>query len=245
MKKIISLLLICGSILSCSGCLASMTNTTPSAIGSYNFDEMELVQLQEPKEGQQTATIETTLGDITILLYPEYAPNTVNNFVNRAKEGFYDGKDIYGVMEKAFFLTGAYNEERTQGVTEDGELIANECDVDLWTFKGAVCSYSGTPGYSDSRFFVVNGYPLTVEEVDELRSFKNSEGEKLLPDELINAFVEKGCIAGMSGCYTVFGQVIEGYDVLEAICNVEVDKNSEPVEKIYIEKITVSEYSAD
>ncbi len=245
MRKIIASAALCLAVLSSTGCFNFAANTTPSAIGSYNFDEMELVQLKEPKEGSPTAIMETTKGTITFVLYPEYAPKTVSNFVNRANEGYYNGKDIYGLLENAMFISGAYNEERTQGVTEDGQLIPNECDVDLWPFKGALCSYSGTAGYSDSRFFVVDEYPLTEDNVTELRSMKNSDGERILPDELIDAFVEQGCIAGMGGCYTVFGQAIDGMDVIESICNAEINEKSEPVEKLYIEKITISEYTSE
>ena len=245
MKKIIATAALCFALLSTTGCFASATNTTPSAIGSYDFNEKNLVQLEEPKEGSKTAIVETSKGVITFVLYPEYAPKTVENFVNRVNEGYYNGKDVYGINEKALFLTGAYNEERTQGVTEDGQLIPNECDVDLWTFKGALCAYSGTTGYSDSRFFVINEYPLSVDNVNELRALKSSDGERLLPDELIDAFVEKGCIAGMGGCYTVFGQAIDGIDVIEEICNSEVNEKLDPVENIYIEKITISEYTSE
>lgn len=243
MKKIIASAALCLAVLSSAGCFSLKQNTIPCAIGSYNFDEMELVQLEEPKEGAPTAIVETTKGTITFVLYPEYAPKTVENFVNRANEGYYDGKDIYGILENSMFISGALNEQHNQGVTEDGQLIPNECDVDLWPFKGALCSYSGTAGYSDSRFFVIDDYPLTEENITELREMKNSDGERLLPDELIDAFVEKGCIAGMGGCYTVFGQAIDGMDVIETICKTEIDEKSDPLEKLYIDKITISEYT--
>ena len=245
MKRIIAASALCLAVLTSSGCFGMSRNTTPSAISTYDFSQMHLVQLEEPKEGSPTAIIDTTKGAITFVLYPEYAPETVENFINRANEGYYNGKDIYGIVEKSIFMSGAYNEERTQGVTEDGQLIPNECDVDLWPFKGALCSYSGTAGYSDSRFFVINEYPLTIDNVNELRALKSSDGERLLPDELIDAFVEKGCIAGMGGCYTVFGQAIDGIDVIEEICNSEVNEKLDPVENIYIEKITISEYTSE
>lgn len=228
-----------------SGCSLFGGNSTQSAIGSYNFSEMDLIQLEEPAENQPMAVINTSEGTIKAVLYPEYAPNTVDNFINRANEGFYDGKDIYAIVEKAFFLTGSFNEEGTQGFTNDGKPIKNECSVDLWTFKGALCAYSGRAGHGDSRFFVINDKPLTEAEIDELRSFKNEDGSQKIPEELITAFIEKGSVAHFAGCYTVFGQTIEGFDIIEKICSAEIDEStSHPVNAITIESIEITKYTS-
>ena len=60
---------------------ALSTGQTNNAMTSYNFDEMDLIQLEKPKHGQMMAVIDTTEGVIKAVLYPEYAPNTVDNFV--------------------------------------------------------------------------------------------------------------------------------------------------------------------
>ncbi len=228
-----------------SGCSLFGGNSTQSAIGTYNFSEMNLVQLEEPYENQPMAVINTSEGTIKAVLYPEYAPNTVDNFINRANEGFYNGKDIYAIVEQAFFLTGSYNEEGTQGFTNDGKPIKNEYSVDLWTFKGALCAYSGQVGHGDSRFFVINDKPLSEEEIAQLRAFKNEDGTQKIPEELITAFVEKGSVAHFAGCYTVFGQTIEGFDIIEKICAVETDESTaHPVSPITIESIEITEYTS-
>lgn len=240
-KRIIALAAL--ALFSFSGCSLFGGNSTVSAIGEYDFNEMNLIQFDEPEEGQPLAVIETSEGVIKAVLYPEYAPNTVDNFINRANEGFYNGKDIYAIVEQAFFLTGSYNEEGSQGYTNDGNPIKNECSVDLWTFKGALCAYSGKAGYGDSRFFVVNDKPLTEEELTELRSFKNEDGTQKLPEELITAFVEKGSIAHFAGCYTVFGQTVEGFDIIEKICTSETDpKTARPTSELTINSIEITEY---
>lgn len=233
------------AVLTLSGCSLFGGNSTKSAIGTYDFSEMDLIQLEEPADNQPLAVINTSEGTIKAVLYPEYAPNTVDNFINRANEGFYDGKDIYAIVEQAFFLTGSYNDEGTQGFTNDGKPIENEYSVDLWTFKGALCSYSGQAGHGDSRFFVINDKPLTEEEIAELRSFKNEDGSQKIPEELITAFVEQGSVAHFAGCYTVFGQTIEGFDVIEKICTTETDDSTaRPVNKITIESIEITEYTS-
>lgn len=238
--------LLAAGLLPLSGCSLFGGNSTVSALGTYDFTQMELIQFEEPYEGQPLAVIETSLGTIRAVLYPEYAPNTVDNFVNRANEGFYDGKDIYALVENAFFLTGAYNEEGTQGYTNDGEPIANEYSVNLWTFRGALCSYNGRAGYGDSRFFVINDKKLTEDEIAQLRSFQDADGNQKLPEELITAFIEKGSVAHFAGCYTVFGQAIDGFDVIEEICGAERDESTaRPLNEIKLISVRITEYHAE
>ena len=227
-------------LLMMSGCmgLGGTDELTSSPIRTYDYSRMHPVQ--------PTAVIEPTEGTITAVLYPEYAPNTVQNFIDRANDGFYDGKDIFYVLDKSIFMAGSADEKRNSGVTSDGEPIPNEYSVDLWPFKGAICSFSGRAGYGDSRIMVLNERPLSEENVAELRGMVNNDtGEKLLPDELIDAFVEKGVVIDFAGGYTVFAQTIEGMDVIERICSAEVSgEYSMPVEPIYIEKVTINEYHA-
>ena len=229
-----------------SGCMffGGDEGLTPNPVRTFDYSSINLVQLKDPYDGQPTAVIETTLGNITAVLYPDYAPNTVKNFIDRANEGFYNGKDIYCVLDKSIFMSGSLDENRNSGVTGDGELIANEYSVDLWPFKGALCSFNGHTGYGDSRFMALNDRPLSEEDMQELRDFTDDSGEKL-PEELLSAFTEKGVIIDFVGRYTVFAQTIEGIDVIEKICSVAVNENdASPVEPIYINKVTISEYHA-
>ncbi len=246
MKKIFIMVCFLSVVIAVVMISTLMNSKSVSALGSYDFAEMDLIQLEEPEEGRMMAVINTSAGTIKAVLYPDYAPNTVQNFVECAKEGFYNGKSIYAVVEEAFFLTGAYNEDGTDGYTISGKHIENECDVDLWTFRGALCSYSAKAGYGDSRFFVVNNRSLTEEELSQLRGFKNKDGSQKIPEELITAFDEKGSIAHFAGCYTVFGQTIEGFDIIEKICTAEVDEQTaRPVEDIVIESIEITEYRSE
>ena len=243
MKKKIAVLAM-ASVLTLSGCSLFQSNTY-SAIGTYDFADMDLVQLEPPQDGQMMAVIETTEGAIKAVLYPEYAPNTVDNFVKRANEGYYDGKDVYAIVNEALFMTGSYNEEGTQGFTDDGEPIPNEHSVDLWTFKGALCAYSGQYGYGDSRFFVVDSFPFTEEDAHELRAIKGQDGVQKVPEELVQAFLDNECIANIAGQYTVFGQTIEGFEVIEKICGSEYDeKTMRPVNEIKINSVEITEYAS-
>lgn len=227
----------------CGGCSLLGDGGTRSAVLDYDFSEMELIQLDEPEEGRLCAVIETSMGNITAVLYPEYAPKAVENFVNRAKDGYYDNNKIYENYEKLFAATGSATDGKT-GVTDDGNLIENEYSPKLWPFKGAVCAYSLTAGYFDSRYFFCNTYEeFTEEQISSLRGVTR-DGEQLFPDELVDAWVEHGSLPNLSGFYTVFGQIVDGMDVLEKIVNAEYNTETYvPIDDIIIYHVEITEYS--
>ncbi|MCR4780985.1 MAG: peptidylprolyl isomerase [Ruminiclostridium sp.] len=247
LKKAAAGILTAALISAASGCAlfgGGNEGLNENPLRTFDYSSMKLVQLEEPREGQKTAVIETDAGTITAVLYPEYAPNTVQNFINRANEGYYNGKDIYCVLEKSIFMSGAFDESRNSGATEDGQPIANEYTADLWPFKGAVCSFSGRVGYGDSRFMVMNSRELSEEDFDQLREFRNNN-DQALPEELLTAFREKGVVIDFAGAYTVFAQTIEGFDVIEKICSANVSGDlSIPDPPIYIKSVTIGEYHA-
>ncbi|MCL2634842.1 MAG: peptidylprolyl isomerase [Oscillospiraceae bacterium] len=212
-----------------------------NAITEYDYSVMRLVQLEELYENQPIAVIHTEFGIIKIALYPQYAPKTVENFINLINAGFYDGKKIEGVPMNALFYSGTPNKD-DEFV---GAVVEKEFSVNLWPFKGALCARSdvqGAEGESDSRFLIVNGEPFEDEHVEQLRTVTRN-GEQLLPDELLLALQEKGCMVTLSGFYTVFGQTFEGFDVIEAICNAPADRNGVPIDEIIIEKIEIEYYT--
>ena len=226
-----------------SGC-SMLGNQTTNALGTYDFTQMDLVQLNKPSEGQDVAVIETNLGTITAVLYAEFAPKTVANFKKRAEEGFYDGKPFFALQKGIYAITGASNDEGTEGVTDDGKFIENECSVNLWPFKGALLGYSSQQGYSDSRFFFTGALEITEENKKELRGYTDQEtSAQVIPDELITAFEKRGSVPGFAGTYTVFGQVINGFDTLDKILWSASDKSTmKPLEEIKIVKVTLDSY---
>ncbi len=244
-KRILSITAIAtAAVMTFSGCSFFQQEST-NAMGSYDFESMKLIQLEKPVEGQDVAVIETDCGTMTAVLYTEYAPKTIENFKNRVKEGFYEGKSFFAIETGIYAITGASNEEGTEGVTDDGNFIKNECSVDLWPFKGALMGYSSKAGYSDSRFFFSGALEITQENINELKGYTHEETSKqVIPDELINAFTTQGSVPGFAASYTVFGQVINGFDTLDEILWTASDiNNKKPVKDIKIKKITLDTYS--
>ena len=241
MKKLLVIPLAAVTLLF-GGCSLFSSGYTSQAL-YYDYDQMEFIQFEEPEDGQTIAIIKTSKGDITAVLYPEYAPNTVDNFINRANDGYYNNTKIFGIYQGYFAATGSSSEDGSTGASNDGELIPVECTPKLWPFKGALCSYSSTLGYGDSRYIMCNTIEFNDEAYNELRGVLDSNKEQLFPEELIEAWAEHGAIPQYSGLFTVFGQIIDGMDVFEDIMNVGFDSETgKPNEDLIIYNVEITEY---
>ncbi|MCL2036195.1 MAG: peptidylprolyl isomerase [Oscillospiraceae bacterium] len=234
-----------------------------SAIVDYDYSEMQLIQLDAftPEsakalaENRPVVVITTSLGEIRLVLFPEYAPDTVAEFIAAVEEGFYDDTEVLAIKHDeddttdaigAFFQAGMakIDDGFMVRTASDGTIIEtpNEYSVNMWSLKGAIGAYSGDKhGVSDSRFFIVNQQPLGEERLAKMRGVVAEDGSALLPEELVEAFDEYGGVFTLSGFYTIFGQTIEGFDVIEAICDIEVNERTRPVEDIKIISVKMEE----
>ena len=93
------------------------------------------------------------------------------------------------------------------------------------------------PDTNGSQFFIVQAKSDAAKEVLESGAVKLTEEQEKL-------FEEQGGDPSLTGSYTVFGQIIEGYDVLDEVAGVETEDNgsgeqSKPVENVTIEKVTI------
>ena len=221
-------------------------------LDKYDFGEMtmEFPQLQTPKPGDTIAIIDTDMGEIRVKLFPEYAPNTVEKFVNLAKEGKYDNIPIPTVYPDTLFLTGGYADGSGNyvGRKSDDEFIKNELSIELWPFRGAMMSYSEMAGKSDARWFVCNvdRENLTKSAIDELKqktfAFSEEETQNKV-NTLFDKFYEYGGVFGFAGQATVFGQTYKGFDEVEQITQIPAKENGLVTELHYINSVTISTFA--
>ncbi len=102
-----------------------------------------------------TATIETDRGSIEIELYPAYAPQTVNNFVCLARDGFYDGVTFHRVIAN-FMIQGG--DPTGTGRGGPGYRFADEFDGNpLRHERGVISMANAGPGTNGSQFFITHG----------------------------------------------------------------------------------------
>ncbi len=102
-------------------------------------------------DAKYTADLETSHGTITIELYPEDAPKAVNNFVNLAREGFYDDTVFHRVV-KGFVIQGG--DPTGTGTGGPGYKFEDERIVKDYE-KGTVAMANAGPNTNGSQFFIV------------------------------------------------------------------------------------------
>jgi peptidyl-prolyl cis-trans isomerase B (cyclophilin B) len=100
-------------------------------------------------------TLTTDKGDIVLDLFPQYAPNTVNNFVFLAREGYYDGTTFHRVIAN-FMIQGG--DPTGTGRGGPGYTFADEFHQNpLRHEKGVISMANAGPGTNGSQFFITHG----------------------------------------------------------------------------------------
>lgn len=211
-------------------------------------------QLDPIQSGDQVATITTSKGDVVIKLCPEQAPKAVENFVTLAEEGYYDGLTFHRVINNFMIQGGDPNGDGTGGESCWGGTFEDEFNAQMYHFRGALAMANSGADTNGSQFYIVQnpviqeGYFDYVDQVateygsDTL--LYNSQTGKIFRtnyDEAVRAsYEELGGTPELDYGYTIFGQVMEGMDIVDAIAQVETDENDKPLEDVIIESITIS-----
>lgn len=240
MKKWYVILLV-SVLMILSACGNEETEGTGEDSGK-NDNQVESGQLENEKDvypqltsggtTEETVVMETTAGNIELTLYPELAPKAVENFIQHAKDGYYDGVTFHRVI-KDFMIQGGDPEGTGMGGESIwGEPFEDEFSQQLFHFRGALSMANSGADTNGSQFFIVQNQDLDPALEEQLK-------EAGYPSEVIAAYTEQGGTPHLDQVHTVFGQVKKGMDVVDAIAAVEVDADGRPADKIVINKITV------
>lgn len=230
-----------------------------------------------PKAGDLVATFEIEdYGTIKAVLFADIAPQGVENFWRLCNSGYYKGLKIHRVMADFMFQGGSLNGNGTGGdALVNGGSFGIETSEKARHFYGALC-YANAAGQNSTQFYVVNsktslddqiavykenvslcdeyikeydGNADAVEYYSSLKDNLNKELDKYngFADDVKARYNENGGTPSLDGDYTVFGQVYEGFDVIDSISAAEVEENSsgeksQPVKDIIIKNVYVSEY---
>lgn len=226
----LSLLLILSA---CGGSEEESATETESTEPEYTVVEGYPQTDPEPAENEQVATMETSEGTITLKLFPEQAPKAVENFTTHAENGYYDGLTFHRVIQDFMIQGGDPDGTGAGGESIYGEPFEDEFDESLINMKGALSMANSGPNTNGSQFFIVQAG--TVAE-DMITQMEDAE----FPQEIIDIYAERGGTPWLDNRHTVFGQVIEGMDVVDQIAATET-VNDVPEEEIVIESITIEE----
>jgi peptidyl-prolyl cis-trans isomerase B (cyclophilin B) len=156
--------------------------------------------------------LQTNYGDITIALYHEKAPGTAATFEQYVRDGFYDGTLFHRVIDGFMIQGGGFDQEFNQKPTRDP--IENEADNGLQNTIGTLAmARTQDPHSATAQFFINVGN----------NSFLNHSGKSL-----------------QGWGYAVFGEVVDGMDVVNAIKAVSTTRRGMhadvPAEDVVIER---------
>ena len=188
------------------GLIAYVTNTI---IKKQNFSAQNPIATMEVEN----------FGTVKIELYPDYAPETVTNFIKLANNGFYDGLTFHRVVKDFMIQGGDPNGDGTGNATlrdlgEDsddeytipGEFIANGYNENTLKHEKGIISMARGDYSSESTTLLSEGY--------------NSASCQFFittTDQSMN----------LDGLYAAFGKVIEGMDVVDKISEVEIQTSND------------------
>lgn len=204
---------------------------TATATQAPKNDEAAQIQTKPPKKGDIVATLHVKeFGDIKVRFFPNEAPKAVENFTTHAKNGYYNGLTFHRVINDFMIQGGDPVGDGSGGESIWGTPFEDEFVDNLVPIRGALCMANAGSNTNGSQFFIVQ-----KTEAGDLSPYALNDTQTAL-------FEKNGGTPWLTNAHTVFGQVYEGLDVLDAIAATKVGAEDKPVENVIIESITINEY---
>jgi len=176
--------------------------------------------VDDPKKGDEVAVLDTSLGKVVLMFYPDKAPNHVKNFIKLAKEGFYDGTRFHRCIP-GFMVQGG--DPKSKALSKVGE----------W----------GTGGHE------VDGKEVTVmaefNDVSHVRGIL-SMARSAEPDSASSQFfITVKDSPFLDQQYSAFGKVVSGMDVVDKIVLTGDANNNgavEPSKAIVLKSVKIEKW---
>lgn len=189
----------------------------------------------------------TNKGNIRVALYNE-TPKHRDNFLKLVSEGFYDGVLFHRVINRFMIQAGDPESRHAQsgkmlgGSSEKYTVPAEIVYPKLFHKRGALAAAregdreNPTRASSSSQFYIVYGRLSGDQMLDRMqeRISQATGGTAKMTPEIRETYKTIGGTPHLDGQYTVFGEVIEGLDVVEDIEFVPTDENDRPKEDVRI-----------
>ena len=187
----------------------------------------------------------TNYGKIVLKLYNE-TPQHRDNFVKLVEKGTYNGLLFHRVIQK-FMIQGGDPESRGAkpgkllGEGDLGYTIPAEFNSALFHKRGALAAarqgddVNPNKESSSVQFYIVQG---SVWDEQALNMMEQRFGKKFSKEQR-EAYTTLGGAPHLDGDYTVFGEVVEGMEVVDMIASLKCDPNDRPLEDVRIEEIHV------
>ena len=226
---VIALLVLCGALVVAVAMWVSPEKDIQLELGDsqestemlpapLTAEELQAYEEDTTNKMNPIAVLTTNKGVIEIELFNDYMPITAGNFAKLAREGFYNGTKFHRVID-GFMVQGGDPNTKTDDALKYG---------------------TGGPGYSIPDEFV-EGENLTNVRgtIAMANSGPNSGGSQFFINLVDNVNLDYNVPDPYNSAHPVFGRVVKGMDIVDAIAKVETNQNNLPLEAIVIESVEV------
>lgn len=173
--------------------------------------------------------IKTSKGDITAKLYND-TPQHRDNFIKLIKQGWYNGSPFHRVISNFMIQGGgSANGKQDPGYTIEAEILPHYIHK-----KGALAAarmgdnVNPERRSSGSQFYIVQGQKYDANTL----SMMSQRSQVNYTDEQKQLYSTLGGTPHLDGAYTVFGEVVSGFEVIDAIAGVQTGRGDVPVEEV-------------
>ena len=183
-----------------------------STINTNNLINTDTMQFTKPtsvleKGVDYKVVLKTSVGDITVDLFENETPDTVNSFLFLIGQRYYEGVTFHRVIKNFVIQTGDPTGTGSggPGYTIDDEITSRK-------YKPYTLGMANAgPDTNGSQFFITSGN------------------------------IPQSAMSNLDGNYTIFGEVVEGFAVVDSIERVTTDSNDKPANNVTVESIQILE----
>ena len=205
------------------------------------LQELPILNYTPPAQGDEIIVMTVKdYGEIKIRLFPELLPEACENFTTLADSGYYDELIFHRVIQNFMIQGGDPKGDGTGGESCWGGKFDGGVSSQLIHVPGALAyansnSMTSTDG---SQFYLVTGEQVSDAYLDEI----SQQQQIYFTQEARNLYTQYGGTPFLDGSYTVFGQIIDGLDIIYQIASVETDANDKPKKAVYLESVRTEPY---
>ncbi len=189
------------------------------------------------KDGMKTV-IKTNRGDMTFVLLPEAAPKAVENFTTHAKQGYYDGLIFHRVIKDFMIQGGDPTGTGMSGESIWGKPFEDEFSPDARNYYGALSMANSGPNTNGSQFFIVQAKSVPENLISQMEQIGEKGG---FSEEVTENYKKVGGTPWLDFHHTVFGQLVDGADVLDDIAGVQTGMQDKPLYDVVIDSVEIAE----
>ena len=247
MKKVSFILTVLFCLIMASCCSTKKTSETPAertdevtATAQTTDNQTDNQLTTRNMENLTKVLFKTSEGDITIALY-DNTPKHKENFLKLVKDGYYNGILFHRIIQGFMIQTGDPESKgapagKMLGNGGPGYTIPAEFKPENYHKRGAVAAarqgdqVNPTKASSGSQFYIVDGKPFNASMMAQI----SYQYGKAFTDEQRKVYETIGGAPFLDGDYTVFGEVVEGMDVVDKIAAKPKDRYDRPTADVKI-----------